>query len=89
LEQGGPIKAIAISHPHFYDTSLLWAEALGCKVYVQAEDREWFMMDDKHPSLVWIQEKEFDLADGIRIVRCGGKLTTFEALPQRWSGRGV
>ncbi|KAK2880133.1 hypothetical protein FQN49_000547 [Arthroderma sp. PD_2] len=37
----GGIRAIAISHPHFYSTAIHWAEAFQCPVYYSAEDEEW------------------------------------------------
>ncbi|KAL2208519.1 metallo-beta-lactamase superfamily protein [Sarocladium strictum] len=45
LKALGGIEAIVISHPHYYSTSLHWAEAFGCKVYLSEEDREWVMRE--------------------------------------------
>ena len=33
----GGLKAIAIRHPHFYDSCLDWAEAFNCHVRLSAE----------------------------------------------------
>lgn len=35
------LKAIVISHPHYYTNHLDWAEAFDCPVYIAAEDEEW------------------------------------------------
>jgi hypothetical protein len=37
----GGLKAIVISHPHYYSTHLQWASAFDCPVYLAAEDRQW------------------------------------------------
>ncbi|GLA68817.1 hypothetical protein AtubIFM55763_007017 [Aspergillus tubingensis] len=42
----GGISAIIISHPHYYATHLVWAEAFNCPVYLSSEDREWVMRVD-------------------------------------------
>ncbi|KKA19901.1 Metallo-beta-lactamase domain protein [Rasamsonia emersonii CBS 393.64] len=43
IRQLGGLKAIVISHPHYYSTCLHWAEAFDCKVYLSVEDKEWVM----------------------------------------------
>ncbi|PGH31820.1 hypothetical protein GX50_05424 [[Emmonsia] crescens] len=43
INELGGIEAIVISHPHYYSTSVHWAEAFGCPVYISAEDEEWLM----------------------------------------------
>ena len=43
IKQLGGVRAIVISHPHYYSTCLHWAEAFGCRVYLSAEDAEWVM----------------------------------------------
>lgn len=37
----GGLKAIVISHPHYFATNLHWAEAFACPVYLSREDEEW------------------------------------------------
>src|SRR5215510_504139 len=39
----GGLKAIAISHPHFYATMVDWARAFDCPVHLHALDRKWVM----------------------------------------------
>ncbi|EPQ52683.1 hypothetical protein GLOTRDRAFT_46948 [Gloeophyllum trabeum ATCC 11539] len=41
-----PLLGMAISHPHFFCSSVTWARKLGCKVYICATDKEWFMRKD-------------------------------------------
>ena len=42
----GGIKAIAISHPHFYTTMVEWARAFDCHIHLHAADRQWIMRPD-------------------------------------------
>ena len=42
----GGLKAIVISHPHYYSTHLQWARAFGCPVYLAAEDKQWLAQTD-------------------------------------------
>jgi hypothetical protein len=40
----GGLKAVAISHPHYYTTMAEWSRAFGgIPVYLHAADREWIM----------------------------------------------
>lgn len=65
------MKAIVISHPHYYSTSLHWAEALGCKVYISAEDEEWVMR--KGGAMAFWSGKRMELLDGEFVaVKVGG-----------------
>ncbi|KAG8159937.1 hypothetical protein KVR01_010574 [Diaporthe batatas] len=42
----GGLKAIVISHPHYYTNHLQWARAFGCPVYLAAEDKQWLAQTD-------------------------------------------
>lgn len=37
----GGIKAIVVSHPHYFSTTMQWAQAFHCHVYISAEDKKW------------------------------------------------
>ena len=39
----GGLKAIAISHPHFYTTINEWAGAFDCPIHLNASDSDWIM----------------------------------------------
>ena len=67
----GGVEAIVISHPHYFSTSLHWAQALQCKVYLSAEDEEWAMR--KGPSMVFWPQKRLEFLNGEFIaVKVGG-----------------
>lgn len=66
----GGLKAIAISHPHYYTTCQDWARALDCQVHIHADDREWLMRPDPH--LHFWEGESSGLAEGVTLVRLGG-----------------
>jgi hypothetical protein len=66
----GGLKAIAISHPHYYTTCQDWAAAFGCEVHLHSADREWLMRPDPHVHF-WDGET-LELAHGVTLVRLGG-----------------
>lgn len=37
----GGIRAIVISHPHYFSTSAQWAEVFDCDLFIAAEDQQW------------------------------------------------
>jgi glyoxylase-like metal-dependent hydrolase (beta-lactamase superfamily II) len=67
----GGVKAIAISHPHYYSSPVEWSRALGgIPVYLHADDREWVMRPDS--SIVFWEGKTRELAPGLTLIHCGG-----------------
>jgi glyoxylase-like metal-dependent hydrolase (beta-lactamase superfamily II) len=67
----GGIEAIVISHPHYFSTSLHWAQAFGCKVYLSYEDREWIMRSG--PEQILWEGKALTLLGGeFEAVKVGG-----------------
>lgn len=72
----GGLKAIVISHPHFYSSHLEWARAFDCPVYLAAEDREWLARTDPGRQ-VFVAEIETELHidggySGAKILKLGG-----------------
>lgn len=37
----GGLKAIVISHPHYYTTYVEWYETFQCPIYIGSDDQEW------------------------------------------------
>jgi hypothetical protein len=66
----GGLKAIAISHPHFYTTMAEWARAFDCKVHLHVADRKWIMRPDAAIEL-WEGETRSLLPD-VTLIRGGG-----------------
>jgi glyoxylase-like metal-dependent hydrolase (beta-lactamase superfamily II) len=67
----GGLKAIAISHPHYYGAVADWSEAFGgAPVYLHRDDRQW--VTRPHPSIVPWSGDTYSISDDIQLVRTGG-----------------
>jgi hypothetical protein len=67
----GGIKAMAISHPHYYTTMVEWSEALGgVPIHLHEADRKWIMRGGPSISLWKGQTKE--LLPGLTLICSGG-----------------
>jgi hypothetical protein len=89
VQAAGGVRAIAISHPHYYSSMVEWAHAFDVPVYLHAADRDWVMRAD--PALVFWEGDTCRLADGLTLIRCGGHFPGATVL--HWSagagGHGV
>lgn len=72
IKSKGGLKAIVISHPHFYTTHLHWAEVFGCPVYVSREDEEWLSREDGKGVRKFIDGATEEVVPGITAVKLGG-----------------
>jgi hypothetical protein len=71
IDARGGLRAIAVSHPHFYGAMSEWSATFGdVPVYVHEDDREW-VVDAPHALRLWSGET-LEVADGVTLVRCGG-----------------
>jgi len=70
VQAAGGIRAIAISHPHYYSCMVEWARAFDVPIYLHAADRSWVMRPD--PAIVFWEGDTHRLADGLTLIRCGG-----------------
>ena len=68
-EMGG-LAAIAISHPHYYTTHRVWAEAFGTPVWLHADD--WHWVQRQHPCLRHWRGETMALGTGLTLIRAGG-----------------
>jgi hypothetical protein len=66
----GGLRAIAISHPHFYSCSQDWGRVFDAPIHLHAADREHLMRPD--PAIRFWDGDRFDLADGVTLLRLGG-----------------
>jgi hypothetical protein len=66
----GGIRAVAISHPHYYTTMVEWARTFDVPVYLHAADREWVMRPD--PAIRFWDGETHPLWDGVTLIRGGG-----------------
>ena len=86
----GGLKAIAISHPHFYTTMVEWSRAFGdVPIHLHAADQRWIMRPD--PSIQLWNEETLQLLPDVALIRCGGHFPGGTVL--HWAkgagGRGV
>jgi hypothetical protein len=67
----GGLKAIAISHPHFYTTMAEWSRAFGgVPVHTHADDQRWIMRAD--PCIKLWQGETLTLLPDVTLIRGGG-----------------
>jgi hypothetical protein len=66
----GGIRAIAISHPHFYSSMIEWSERFDAEIFLHAADREWVMR--KSPRIQFWEGKALPLWDDLTLINCGG-----------------
>jgi hypothetical protein len=67
----GGLKAIAVSHPHFYGACADWSEAFGgVPIFLHDDDRQWITRP--HPAIVCWSGESHQLSDDIVLVRTGG-----------------
>jgi DNA-directed RNA polymerase subunit RPC12/RpoP len=66
----GGIRAIAISHPHYYTTMVEWAERFDAQIFLHARDREWVMR--KSSRIQFWEGTSFPLWDDLTLINCGG-----------------
>jgi glyoxylase-like metal-dependent hydrolase (beta-lactamase superfamily II) len=83
------IRAIAVSHPHFYSSMIEWAERFDARILLHAADREWVMR--KSPRIQFWEGTTLSLWDGLTLVNCGGHFEGGTVLhwPAGGSGKGA
>ncbi|MFN8534216.1 MAG: MBL fold metallo-hydrolase [Dehalococcoidia bacterium] len=90
VQRLGGIRAIALSHPHYYSSIVEWSDAFGgAPIYIHADDSQWVMR--RSPNLRLFPEETVPLFGGITLVRLGGHFDG--GLVAHWpsgaEGRGV
>lgn len=66
----GGLKAIAISHPHYYSLMAVWAGIFDCPIYLHKADEEWMMDESTHLNL-WTGQKQ-SLWDNMDLIHTAG-----------------
>ncbi len=90
IREAGGIRAIAISHPHYYSGMVEWSRAFGdVPILLHAADREWVMRGA--PAIEYWDGETRALWDGMTLVRCGGHFAggTVAHVPHLHGGRGA
>ncbi len=79
----GGVKAIAISHPHYYATMVEWSRAFhDAPVYLHESDRQWIQRKDAN--LVFWSGETHEMQRGFTLIRCGGHFDGYQVL--EWNG---
>ncbi len=78
----GGLRAIAISHPHYYTSMQDWARRFDCPIHLHAADSEWIMRPD--PAVRPWHGETLDIADGVTLLRLGGHFAGGTVL--HWAG---
>ncbi|MEU1729912.1 MBL fold metallo-hydrolase [Streptosporangium sp. NPDC020145] len=82
----GGIKAIAISHPHFYGSMVEWAHAFDAPVYIHAKDRAWVARPDE--SVVFWEGETLEIGDDLTLVNAGVHFEGGQVLHRREGAHG-
>src|SRR5947207_7820400 len=61
----GGLRAIAISHPHFYSSMIEWADRFDAQIFLHAADRQWVMR--KSPRIQFWEGSTLSLWDGLTL----------------------
>jgi glyoxylase-like metal-dependent hydrolase (beta-lactamase superfamily II) len=66
----GGIRAIAISHPHFYSSMVEWSERFDAQIFLHAADRQWVMRESSR--IQFWEGTTQPLWDSLTLINCGG-----------------
>ena len=85
----GGIRAIAISHPHFYSAMVEWAERFDVQIFLHAADREWVMRSNQR--IQFWEGTTLTLWDDLTLINSGGHFDGGTVLhwPAGADGRGA
>ena len=73
----GGVKAIAISHPHYYSSMREWSEAFGgAPVYLHSGDRQWVRR--RNTNIVYWEGASLPLFGGVTLVNGAGHFDGYQ-----------
>jgi hypothetical protein len=85
IKSRGGLKAIAISHPHFYSSHLQWAREFDCPVYLAREDEKWVNRVDVEGRRIFVDTPTLEILPGATFVKLGGHFPGSSML--HWSNK--
>lgn len=72
----GGLKAIVISHPHYYTTYVEWTRTFNCPVYMSSDDQEWLCQQPPTPQMLRLIDGPAGVSEpitgGITAIKTGG-----------------
>jgi hypothetical protein len=89
IDVRGGIRAIAISHPHYYSAMIEWAQRFDAQIFLHAADREWVMRNTDR--IEFWEGTTLSLWDNLTLINCGGHFEGGTVLhwPAGANGRGA
>lgn len=66
----GGVKAIAFSHPHYFTTMNVWADAFDCPILIHEADEQWIF--NRGPYVQVWKGEELSFSGGVTLHRIGG-----------------
>src|SRR5204862_6046315 len=66
IDARGGIRAIAISHPHYYSAMVEWGARFDARIFLHAADREWVMCESGR--IEFWEGKTLSLWDGLTLI---------------------
>lgn len=89
INSRGGIRAIAISHPHFYSGMVEWAEHFDARIFLHASDRDWVMR--KNRRIEFWEGTTLSAWDDLTLINAGGHFEGGTVLhwPAGGNGRGA
>ena len=85
LERGG-LKAIAISHPHYYSLMVEWACFFNCPIYLHEDDRKWVM--NPNDNIIFWKGERLNIFRNVNVIRTGGHFPGSAVLHHQSSRNG-
>lgn len=84
----GGLRAIAISHPHYYSAMAAWSRAFGdVPIHLHSNDREWIPATGSNTEL-W-SGTACSLFGGLTLVHCGGHFDGYQVLHREDGGGAI
>lgn len=84
IKNNGGLKAIAISHPHYYSLMSEWAKTFDCQIYLHKTDEKW-VMDNKTSVTFWEGNRQV-LNDAATMHNIGGHFSGSSVLETKLPG---
>lgn len=72
INSKGGLKAMVVSHPHFWTSHLDLAEEFNWPLYLSAEESGWLCREDKAGRIRWITGLTQEILPGFTAVKLGG-----------------
>lgn len=83
----GGLKAVAVSHPHYYGAVADWSDAFGgVPIYLHGDDRAW--VTRPHRAIVPWSGEALQLSDDLLLLRTGGHFAGATVLHWRAGAEG-